>query len=107
MNLPDKPSQRAVEISELIWKQKNTSVFTIARIIDAEAVQEIVRLQEMQNKRLNDYGINAGSMLRKELRSVIQRYGQESDVTVYQLIGCLEVVKQDVLDMMDKQPETL
>lgn len=42
-----------------------------------------------------------GSMLRKELLAVVKRYGQESDVTVYQLIGALEVVKQDVLDMFD------
>lgn len=103
MNPSDKPTPRAIEIAGLIWKQKDTSVFTIARIIDAEAVLEIERHQEMQNKRLNDYGVNAGSMLRKELRSVIQRYGQESDVTVYQLIGCLEVVKQDVIDMMDSK----
>lgn len=103
MNPQAKPTPRAIAIAERLWKQKDTSVFTIARIIDEEAIQEIERLQEMQNKRLNDYGINAGSMLRKELRSVIQRYGQESDVTVYQLIGCLEVVKQDVIDMMDEQ----
>lgn len=41
MNLPDKPSARAIKIAGLIWKQKDTSVFTIARIIDAEAIQEM------------------------------------------------------------------
>lgn len=40
-------------------------------------------------------------MLRRELRAVIRRYGQESDVTAYQTIGALRVVEHDIVDMLD------
>jgi hypothetical protein len=43
----------------------------------------------------------AGAMLRRELRSVIRRYGQESDITAYQAIGALRVVEHDIVDMLD------
>ncbi len=44
---------------------------------------------------------DAGAMLRRELRSVIRRYGQESDVTAYQAIGALRMVEHDIVDMLD------
>jgi hypothetical protein len=44
---------------------------------------------------------DAGAMLRQELRSVIRRYGQESDITAYQAIGALRVVEHDIVDMLD------
>jgi hypothetical protein len=44
---------------------------------------------------------SAGAMLRNEIRSVIRRYGQESDITAYQALGALRVVEHDILDMMD------
>ena len=46
----------------------------------------------------------AGAMLRRELRSVIRRYSQESDVTAYQAIGALRMVEHDIVDMLDNKP---
>ena len=43
----------------------------------------------------------AGAMLRRELRAVIRRYGQESDVTAYQAIGALRMVEHDIVDTLD------
>jgi len=45
---PMKPTARAIEIATRIWKQKDTSVFTIARIIDAEAIAEIEDLHAVR-----------------------------------------------------------
>jgi len=47
----------------------------------------------------------ASDQLRQEIREVIRRYGQESDVTVYQAIGVLEIVKFDLVDMLEKARE--
>jgi len=47
----------------------------------------------------------ASSQLRRELHDVIRRYGQESDVTFYQSIGVLEIVKIDLVDMLEKARE--
>lgn len=44
---------------------------------------------------------DAGAMLRRELRSVIRRYGKESDVTAYQALGALRIVEHDIVDMLD------
>ena len=49
--------------------------------------------------------LNASWLLRRELRAVIRRYGQESEVTVYQAIGVLEIVKLDLVDMLEKGSE--
>lgn len=43
------------------------------------------------------------SQLYVELCRTIQRYGRESDVTVYQMIGILERIKLDFLNEMDRQ----
>ena len=47
----------------------------------------------------------ASCQLRREVHDVIRRYGQESDVTVYQAIGVLEIVKIDLVDMLEKARE--
>lgn len=47
----------------------------------------------------------ASDQLRRELHAVIRRYGQESDVTVYQAIGVLEIVKLDLVEMLEKSRE--
>lgn len=43
--------------------------------------------------------------MRKEIHAVIYRYGQESDVTVYQSIGVLEIVKIDLVEMLESRTE--
>lgn len=47
----------------------------------------------------------ASNQLRVEIRNLIRRYGRESDVTVYQAIGILEIVKLDLVDMLEKARE--
>jgi len=49
----------------------------------------------------------APTQLRREILNIIRRYGQESDVTVYQALGALEVVKADLIDMLDRAKEGL
>lgn len=46
--------------------------------------------------------IPASDQLRKEIHAVISRYSQESDVTTYQVIGVLEIVKLDLVEMLEK-----
>ena len=41
-----------------------------------------------------------GDHVREEIHAVIKRYGNESDLTVYELLGTLEVVKADLLEML-------
>jgi len=48
---------------------------------------------------------SASNQLRREIREVIRRYGLESDVTVYQAIGVLEIVKLDLVDMLERARE--
>lgn len=38
-----------------------------------------------------------------ELCRTIQRYGRESDITVYQMIGILERIKLDFLNEMERK----
>lgn len=44
----------------------------------------------------------ASDQLRREIHAVIRRYGQESQVTAYQAIGVLEIVKFDIVDMLEQ-----
>jgi len=80
-----------------------------------------VRLQGLPESRLDgEYGLaaaamrhhesflagsgspEAGEMFREEIRSLVRRYGQESDITAYQVIGALRVIEHDIIDMMDQ-----
>jgi len=45
---------------------------------------------------------DASRQLREELHAAIRRSGLESDITVYAAIGCLEVVKCDLLEQLTK-----
>lgn len=45
----------------------------------------------------------AASQFRRELHALIQRWGQESDVTVYQIIGALRVAEHDLIDSLDQR----
>lgn len=49
---------------------------------------------------MSDQSVQASAQLRRELIALIRRYGYESDVTVYQAIGVLEVVKLDLIDLL-------
>lgn len=53
----------------------------------------------------NNKTTDASSQLRREIRNVIRRYGEESDVTVYQAIGVLEIVKLDLVEALDRAQE--
>lgn len=46
--------------------------------------------------------LGASRLLRQEILNTIRRYGQESDVTVYQAIGVLEIVKLDLVEIMEQ-----
>lgn len=48
---------------------------------------------------------DAGSQFRMEIHAVIRRYSEESDLTVYQTLGALEVVKHDLINMMDSKKD--
>lgn len=50
--------------------------------------------------------VPASDQLRKEIHGLIRRYGQESDVTVYQALGVLEIVKLDLVEMLERSRET-
>lgn len=54
---------------------------------------------------MSDYALTASNQLRREIHEVIRRYGQESNVTVYQAIGVLEIVKLDLVDMLQRDHE--
>lgn len=43
----------------------------------------------------------ASDQLRKEMLSLAIRYGEESDITVYQILGVLEIVKLDLVDQLE------
>lgn len=46
--------------------------------------------------------VTPSSQMRREIHSVVRRYGEESDVTVYQIIGVLEIVKLDLIQMLEE-----
>lgn len=46
--------------------------------------------------------LNGAATLRREILAMITRYGQESDISWYQILGTLEVVKSDVIEQMTK-----
>lgn len=50
----------------------------------------------------NQQPVPASDQLRHEIHEAIRRYGEESDATVYQAIGVLEIVKLDLVEMLDK-----
>lgn len=41
---------------------------------------------------------NTGDFIRNELWAVLHRAAKESDITYYQCLGALEMVKQDLID---------
>lgn len=43
------------------------------------------------------------NQLREEMYNMIIRYGKESDITVYQAIGVLEVLKFDLIEMLEER----
>jgi RecJ-like exonuclease len=49
--------------------------------------------------------VPASDQLRKEIHLVIRRYGEESDVTVYQAVGVLEIGKLDLVEMLERAKE--
>lgn len=46
----------------------------------------------------------AATKMKNEIVAVIDRYSQESDVTVYETIGALEVVKDQMLEALANMP---
>lgn len=48
--------------------------------------------------------ITTSNQLRHEIKNVIRRYGVESDVTVYQALGVLEIVKMDLIEYLQEEP---
>jgi septum formation topological specificity factor MinE len=49
---------------------------------------------------------DANSQLRREILALIYRYGQESDVTVYSVLGVLDIVKADIIEKLTQGTET-
>ncbi len=49
--------------------------------------------------------VDASDQLRHVLIEVIRRHGQETGATVYQAIGVLEIVKFDLVEMLEKARE--
>jgi hypothetical protein len=47
---------------------------------------------------------DTASQFKNEVMAVIYRYSQESELTVYELIGALEVCKHAVLTMHQQSP---
>ena len=47
--------------------------------------------------------LDAGAMFREEIHALIRRYGQESDITFYQVIGAMRVVEHDLVDLIDRR----
>lgn len=43
--------------------------------------------------------------MRDEIHKIVLRYGQESDVSVFQVIGVLESVKLDLFEMLSSNSE--
>ncbi len=43
---------------------------------------------------------SASEQLRDEIRAVISRYGEESDVTVAETLGVLELMKAEVIERL-------
>lgn len=48
---------------------------------------------------------DAGKMVSNEIRSIIKRYADESDITIYQVVGVLESIKMDLLLDKDEDEE--
>lgn len=46
--------------------------------------------------------LSASDRIRREIHDVIRRYGEESDVTVYQALGVLRMVEHDLIAMLDR-----
>ncbi len=44
----------------------------------------------------------AGDQLRHEIWNCIRRSGMESDVTAYQALGVLEIIKADIIESLEK-----
>ena len=61
--------------------------------------------EEWMNAPMGNPKPEANTMLKKEMEALIYRYSQESDVTVYSVIGALEVVKQNLMDKWKKDCE--
>lgn len=48
---------------------------------------------------------DAGKMVSNEIRAIIKRYADESDITIYEVVGVLESIKMDLLLDKDEDEE--
>jgi hypothetical protein len=46
--------------------------------------------------------VSANTQLREEIHKLILRAGKESDITVYQALGVLEIVKFDLIELLER-----
>lgn len=47
----------------------------------------------------------ASNQLRREILNIISRYGSESDVTIYQILGVLTIIQHDMIDALESKHE--
>lgn len=45
----------------------------------------------------------ASNQLRREILNIISRYGSESDVTIYQILGVLTIIQHDMIDALESK----
>lgn len=55
-----------------------------------------------------EHNPSATDQLRSEIHKLLKRYGKESDVTVYQILGLLRVIEFDLVEMLEtfRSPES-
>lgn len=44
-------------------------------------------------------------MVYDEIHAIVKRYGDESDITIFQVVGVLEAVKLDLLEWMNEEDD--
>jgi len=60
-------------------------------------------MSKYDNKEESGKTLSASDQLRDEIFNMCVRYGDESDISIYQTIGALEVVKANLLDFLDNR----
>lgn len=71
------------------------------REVNEDLYNQVVKL--MNERQARGDCVDGSNQIRKELHAVIKRYMDESDVTVYQMLGTLDAVKMDLWDMLERK----
>lgn len=88
--------EKARQIAAQIWCEPETANIVMDTVLAEAMAWKIVDLTD------NVEEFKESEQLRREIHNVITRYSKEGNISVYQTIGILEIVKVELIQELEK-----